>query len=233
MKRVHLTINGTARQIVADPDLTLLDLLRDTLRLTGTKQSCDKKGQCGACTVLVDGKARRSCTIKVARIDGANVITVEGLGTPANPHLIQEAFVLAGAVQCGFCIPGMIMATKALLDANPDPSVDEIKKALAHNLCRCTGYVKIIEAVQLAGRFVRGETTPAAVRPDPDGPMIGVSHPRPSALAKACGVAAFSGRHPPARGAGTGGGPQPPPPRPHPRHRHGRRRGDAGSRRRA
>ena len=142
--------------------------------------------------VIVDGKATRSCLSKVAKLDGADVITVEGLGTPANPHLIQEAFVLSGAIQCGFCTPGMIMAAKALLDGNPDPSTEEIKHALRRNLCRCTGYAKIIEAVKLAGRFLRGETTPDEVRPDPNGPKIGVSHPRPSAMIKACGVAQFT-----------------------------------------
>ena len=190
--KVRLTINGISRQLVTDPNLVLLDLLRDELRLTGTKQSCDRKGQCGACTVIIDGKAVRSCVTKVGRLDGADIITVEGLGTPANPHLIQEAFVLSGAVQCGFCIPGMIMATKALLDVSPDPSTEEIKHALRHNLCRCTGYVKIIEAVKLAGAFLRGESTPAALYPDPDGPKLGVSHPRPSAMTKACGVAEFT-----------------------------------------
>jgi aldehyde oxidoreductase len=192
MNKVQLTVNGIPHQVVTDSELTLLDYLRDQLHLTGAKQSCDKKGQCGACTVIQDGKAVRSCLVKVAKLDGADIITVEGLGTPANPHLIQEAFVLSGAVQCGFCIPGMIMAAKALLDANPDPSTEEIKHALRRNLCRCTGYVKIIDAVKLAGRFLRGEITPEELRPDPDGPKIGVSHPRPSALAKACGVAQFT-----------------------------------------
>ena len=121
------------------------------------------------------------------------MITVEGLGTPENPHLIQEAYALSGAIQCGFCTPGMIMATKALLDTNPNPDVEEIKKALRHNLCRCTGYKKIIEAVQLAGRFIRGEITPDDVRPKPTDGFIGVSHPRPSALPKACGTAHFTG----------------------------------------
>lgn len=192
MDKVRLRVNGVEHQVIADAELTLLDLLRVQLHLTGAKQSCDKKGQCGACTVIVDGKAVRSCLSKVAKLDGAEVITVEGLGTPANPHLIQEAFVLSGAIQCGFCTPGMIMAAKVLLDQNLDPSTEQIKQALRHNLCRCTGYAKIIEAVKLAGRFLRGETTPDEVRPDPNGPKIGVSHPRPSAMIKACGTAQFT-----------------------------------------
>ncbi|MGI6553543.1 MAG: molybdopterin cofactor-binding domain-containing protein [Bacillota bacterium] len=193
MQKVHLKINGLTRQVVASPELTLLDFLREHLHLTGAKQACDKAGQCGACTVIVNGKAMRSCLLKVAKLDGAEIITIEGLGTPENPHLIQEAFVLAGAIQCGFCTPGMIMAAKALLDENPNPSTEEIKKALRHNLCRCTGYVKIIDAVKLAGRFLRGEITPSEVRPDPNGPKLGVSHPRPSGLAMACGTAQYTG----------------------------------------
>jgi aldehyde oxidoreductase len=192
MNKVVMKINGRLQQFIVEPDRVLLDLLREDLRLTGAKQSCDRKGQCGACTVIVNGKAVRSCLQKVSKLDGAEVITVEGLGTPDNPHLIQEAFVLSGAIQCGFCTPGMIMAAKALLDKNPDPGTDEIKKALEHNLCRCTGYAKIVDAVKLAGRFLRGETAPDAIRPDPDGPKIGVSHPRPSAMMKACGAAQFS-----------------------------------------
>jgi len=192
MKKVVMKINGKSHQFIVKPDRVLLDLLREDMLLTGAKQSCDRKGQCGACTVIVNGKAVRSCLQKVANLNGAEVITIEGLGTPDNPHLIQEAYVLSGAVQCGFCTPGMIMSTKALLDRNPNPTVEEIKKALEHNLCRCTGYNKIIDAVTLAGRFIRGENTPDKVRPDPNGSKIGVSHPRPSAMIKACGVAAFS-----------------------------------------
>ncbi|MCX5815177.1 MAG: molybdopterin-dependent oxidoreductase [Proteobacteria bacterium] len=192
MNKVKLKVNGAWYQFIVEPDRILLDLLREDLRLTGAKQSCDRKGQCGACTVIVNGKAVRSCLQKVAKLDGADVITVEGLGTPDNPHFIQEAFVLSGAVQCGFCTPGLIMASKALLDRNPNPNDQEIKKALEHNLCRCTGYLKIIDAVKLAGLFIRGEMTPDAVRPDPNGPKIGVSHPRPSAMLKACGRAEFS-----------------------------------------
>jgi aldehyde oxidoreductase len=194
MKNITLTVNGVKRKVEAGPDLALIDLLREQLELTGTKQSCDRKGQCGACTVIVDGKAVRSCLKKVADLDGADVITVEGLGTPENPHLIQEAFVLSGAIQCGYCTPGMIMAAKALLDQNPNPDNSAIKKALARNLCRCTGYVKIIDAVNLAGKFLRGETTPAKVRGALNKKkMIGENHPRPSAMIKACGVAKFGG----------------------------------------
>jgi len=192
MKKVTFKLNGCSRQFIIDRDVVLLDLLRKELRLTGAKQSCDRKGQCGACTVIVNRKAVRSCLTKVVNLDGAEVITIEGLGTPQNPHLIQEAFVLSGAIQCGFCTPGMIMAAKALLDENVNPPVEDIKKALRRNLCRCTGYKKIIEAVQLAGQFLRGETTPDRVRPDPSQGLIGVSHPRPSAMVKACGVAEFA-----------------------------------------
>ena len=173
--------------------MVLIDLLRQDLHLTGTKQSCDRKGQCGACTVIVNGKAVRSCLKKVADLEGADVISVEGLGTPANPHFIQEAFVLSGAIQCGFCTPGMIMATKALLDQNPHPSIMEIKKALARNLCRCTGYKKIIDAVQLATRFQNKESSPAKMRAAlARKKILGVSHPRPLSMLKACGVAKFS-----------------------------------------
>jgi aldehyde oxidoreductase len=194
VKTVTLTVNGVKQKVDASPDLVLLDLLREQLGLTGTKQSCDRKGQCGACTVIVDGKATRSCLKKVVDLDGADVISVEGLGTPENPHLVQEAYVLTGAIQCGYCTPGMIMATKALLDQNPNPDSAAIKKALARNLCRCTGYVKIIDAVKLAGKFLRGETTPAKVRAAFDKKkMIGESHPRPSSMIKACGVAKFAG----------------------------------------
>ncbi len=192
MKRVNITINGLTRQVVTDDTKVLLDLLRKDLQLTGAKQSCDRKGQCGACMVIINGKTAFSCLTKVKDLDGAKVITVEGLGTPENPHLIQQAFVLSGAIQCGFCTPGMIMATKALLDVNPDPSPEEIKKALRRNLCRCTGYVKIIEAVQLAAKFLRGEATPESMTPGPDAPALGVSHPRRSSMDKACGTAHFT-----------------------------------------
>ncbi|MBN1380739.1 MAG: molybdopterin-dependent oxidoreductase [Deltaproteobacteria bacterium] len=193
MKEVNLTINGVKKQFTVEPDYVLLDLLREDLGLTGAKQSCDRKGQCGACMVIVDGKAVHSCLKKVVDLEGASVITVEGLGTPHNPHLIQEAYVLSGAVQCGYCTPGMIMATKVLLDKNPDPDDAAIKRALARNLCRCTGYTKIIDAVKLAARFLRNETTPDEYRQNIEAGAMGVSHPRPSSILKACGVAQFTG----------------------------------------
>ncbi|MDR1726462.1 MAG: molybdopterin-dependent oxidoreductase [Acidobacteriota bacterium] len=192
MQKVSLTINGVLTHVLASPDMVLLDLLRKDMHLTGTKQSCDRKGQCGACTVVINGKAKLSCITKVASLQNAEVVTIEGLGTPINPHLIQEAFVLAGAVQCGYCIPGMIMATKGLLEANPNPDDEAIKKALARNLCRCTGYTKIIEAVKLAGRFIRKETTPDEIRAKLDAKkLVGVSHERPTSMIKACGLAKF------------------------------------------
>jgi aldehyde oxidoreductase len=192
VKKVALTVNGRPIDVVADDKQTvLLDLVREDLGLTGTKQSCDRKGQCGTCMVLVDGKAVLSCITKVATLEGADVTTIEGLGTPDRPNLVQQAFVLSGAVQCGFCIPGMIVTATELLEANPSPTRAEIRRALRRNLCRCTGYKKIVDAIQLAGRFIRGEIVPADLLPAPDAPALGVSHPRPSALAKACGTARF------------------------------------------
>ena len=152
MKKVTLTINGVKRQVEAAPDKVLLDLLREDLHLTGTKQSCDRKGQCGACTVIVNGKATRSCLKKVTDLEGADVISVEGLGTPENPHLIQEAFVLSGAIQCGYCTPGMILRTVALLEKHPHPSEAQIIEALDGNLCRCCGYPRISAAARRAAQ---------------------------------------------------------------------------------
>ncbi len=193
MKRVHLTVNGAQHEFLVKEDTMLIDILREELRLIGTKQSCDRKGQCGACTVIVNGKAVRSCLLKVADLDGASIITIEGLGTPDKPHPIQEAFVLSDAIQCGFCTPGIIMATKALLDQNPNPDLEDIKKSLAGNMCRCTGYKKIIEAVKLSSRFIRGEITPAEIRRGLSKKAVGTFHPRPTSMLKACGLADFSG----------------------------------------
>ena len=127
----------------------LVDTLRNRLGLTGTKKACGT-GDCGACTVLINGEAVRSCILLTATAEGKQVITIEGLGDPDHPHAIQKAFSDAGAVQCGYCIPGMVMTSKGLLDKKPNPTLEEIKEALSGNLCRCTGYRKIYEAVQLA-----------------------------------------------------------------------------------
>jgi len=153
--KIAFTLNGAAVETDAHPGARLVDVLR-MLGLMGTKYGCGT-GECGACVVLVDGKPMNSCLILAPHIEGHEVITIEGIGTPLNPHPIQEEFVKAGAVQCGFCTPGMILAAYALLMNTPDPTQEEIVSALDGNLCRCTGYVKIVEAVHAAARRLRGD----------------------------------------------------------------------------
>ncbi len=147
MPTIRIEVNGVSRKAFVEPTLTLVNFLRDHLGLTGTKKSCDS-GNCGACTVILDGKAVNSCLILAAETDGHSVTTIEGLQKNETLHPLQEAFVKYGAIQCGFCSPGMILTAKALLDQNPSPSEDQIREALAGNLCRCTGYSKIIEAIK-------------------------------------------------------------------------------------
>ena len=151
---IQITVNGQPNEIEVDPWRTLLEILRDQLNLTGTKQSC-AEGHCGACTVLVDGEAVNACLMLALEANGCDILTIEGLAEGGKLTPIQEAFVNYGAVQCGFCTPGMIMATKVFLEDNQDPSDEEIKKALAGHLCRCTGYVQIIEAVRAAAEKER------------------------------------------------------------------------------
>ncbi|OGA09263.1 MAG: hypothetical protein A2W68_13520 [Betaproteobacteria bacterium RIFCSPLOWO2_02_64_14] len=160
MARIPLTlkVNGEAHQLLVQPQQTLMGVLRDDLGLTGTKQGCDD-GTCGTCVVTVNGAMARACRVPIDRVQGKDVLTIEGLGTPERLHPLQEAFIKAGAVQCGFCTPGAIMAAKALLDRNPAPTRAQIVKALGSNLCRCTGYVSILEAVARVAEPGRGVRT--------------------------------------------------------------------------
>ena len=155
-KQIKLTINGNPYELSVKPKTLLIDLLNSGLGLTGAKRGCDCSS-CGACTVILNGKAAKSCSILAVQADGKEVITIEGLSDGAKLHPIQQAFVDNFAVQCGYCTPGMIMSAKALLDANPDPSDDEIKRAIAGNLCRCTGYTKIFESIRVAAKNMGGK----------------------------------------------------------------------------
>ena len=148
---ITITVNGASELLTVPASMTLLQLLREQLALTGTKNGCSA-GECGACTVLLNGEAVNACMVLAAEADGAEVVTVEGLGgRPGDPgalHPLQESFVAAGAVQCGFCTPGMLMSAYALLQRNPDPTEGDIRTALVGNLCRCTGYTRIVRAIQ-------------------------------------------------------------------------------------
>tara|TARA_B100000809_G_C15041702_1_gene495777 strand:- start:551 stop:1030 length:480 start_codon:yes stop_codon:yes gene_type:complete len=150
---VKLKVNGEIRSADVPPETTLLKLLREHLNLTGAKLGCDV-GDCGTCTVIVDGKSVNSCLMLAGRASGREVTTIEGLASSEQLHPLQETFEELGALQCGFCGPGMIISAKALLDKNPEPTVFEVRDALSGNLCRCTGYTKIIEAVLDAGRIM-------------------------------------------------------------------------------
>ena len=159
---MKLNVNGRLYSIDCDPDSSLLDVIREELRLTGTKRGCDI-GVCGTCTVLIDGETKRACKIKVSEVvigksaisaDSPRILTIEGLSDGINLHPIQKAFIECGAVQCGFCTPGMILTAKALLDKNPKPTRAEIKKSFTPNLCRCTGYQQIFEAVEMAAKLL-------------------------------------------------------------------------------
>jgi aerobic-type carbon monoxide dehydrogenase small subunit (CoxS/CutS family) len=149
--RVHLAINGHRLALEVQPHQTLLEALRDQAGLTGTKECCSE-GECGACTVLLNGRAVTSCLVLAAEAENAEVITIEGLSTGGTLDALQQAFVASGAVQCGFCIPGMIMSAKYLLMTNPSPTIAEIKEGLVGNLCRCGGYSRIVAAVAEAAR---------------------------------------------------------------------------------
>ena len=151
MPSLKMNLNGRDVTVEIEPSALLVDVLRDQLGLTGTKVGCSN-GECGACTVLLDGEAVVSCLLPAMKANGRSVVTVEGLGMEGELHALQQAFIEEGAVQCGYCIPGMLMSAKALLDKHPNPSEEEIKRAISGNLCRCTGYVKIIKAIKAAAR---------------------------------------------------------------------------------
>jgi carbon-monoxide dehydrogenase small subunit len=150
--RITLTVNGEPEQVDVPSNLTLLGLLREKLALTGTKNGCTA-GECGACTVLMNGEPVNSCMVLAVECDGAEIITVEGLAQDGQLDPVQQALIEAGGVQCGFCTPGVLITARALLDRNPHPSEEEIREALVGNLCRCTGYVRIIQGIQEAARM--------------------------------------------------------------------------------
>ena len=154
--QIRLQVNGFEHDLLIKPHWTLADVLRDELGLTGTKEACGK-GECGACTVIMDGEAVLACLVLAVRAQGKTILTIEGLSQEGRLDSLQDAFVKFGAIQCGYCTPGMIMTSKALLCKNSQPRQEEIKKALSGNLCRCTGYVKIIEAVKNASRAEAGK----------------------------------------------------------------------------
>jgi carbon-monoxide dehydrogenase small subunit len=156
MERLDITVNGRMYELQIKASATLLEVIREDLGLTGTKEGCGE-GECGSCTVIVEGKPVNACLMLGIEAQGLHVTTIEGLAVEGRLHPIQQAFVDTGGFQCGFCTPGMILATKALLDANESPTDEEIKKGLEGNFCRCTGYTKIIESVRQAVRFLKEE----------------------------------------------------------------------------
>jgi len=146
-KLIHLTVNQQAYDVAVEPNTTLVDLLRDQLELTGVKKGCEL-GDCGSCTVIMDGKAVNSCLVLALQANGRSIQTIEGVETATELHPLQKSFIEKGAIQCGFCTPGMILSAKSLLERNPHPNENEIREAISGNLCRCTGYQKIIEAIK-------------------------------------------------------------------------------------
>jgi carbon-monoxide dehydrogenase small subunit len=153
-KSVVLRVNGEEQELLIHPHRTLAEVLREDLQLTGTKESCNE-GACGTCTVLLDGEPVRSCLLLAADAEGREITTIEGLAEGGKLHPLQTSFVEHYAIQCGFCTPGMILTAKALLDANPNPTDKEIRRAISGNICRCTGYAKIVEAIKAASEMAR------------------------------------------------------------------------------
>jgi len=154
LMQIEFVLNGKPTKALVKPNTTLLDLLHNELKLTGTKKGCDR-GDCGACTVQLDGRAVNSCLVLAPQVAGKKVTTIEGIGSEDNLHPLQEAFVDLDAVQCGYCIPGLIMCAKALLEENPNPTTDEIRNYVSGNLCRCTGYLHQIDAIKAAANKIK------------------------------------------------------------------------------
>lgn len=154
--KVRINVNGNWMERETRPDRLLVDFLREDLGLTGTKKGCEE-GECGACTIILDGKTVLSCLVPAVKAHGAEILTVEGMAEGNKLHPIQQAFWEEGAVQCGYCTPGMLLSAKALLDENPAPGVEEVKEAISGNLCRCTGYSKIVRAIQVASEKMEKE----------------------------------------------------------------------------
>jgi carbon-monoxide dehydrogenase small subunit len=157
-QRLELKVNGQTYEVLVDPWQSLADVLREELGFTGVKVSCNS-GNCGSCTVLLDGKAVKSCIMLAPLAEGKEILTIEGLATESGLHPLQEAFIEHFAVQCGYCTPGMILMAKALLDENPNATEDEIREGLVGNLCRCTGYVKIVEAIMAAKEKIKASSS--------------------------------------------------------------------------
>jgi carbon-monoxide dehydrogenase small subunit len=153
---IQFTLNGTPQSVAVEPADKIIDVLREHLNLTGTKRGCDD-GTCGACTIVLNGEAKRACLLPAAKLDGADVLTIEGLNRGADIHPIQKALIEAGAVQCGYCIPGIVMELYALYTKNPDAGDDEIKTALSRHFCRCTGYEAIWEGAKLAQKYLKAQ----------------------------------------------------------------------------
>jgi carbon-monoxide dehydrogenase small subunit len=156
MKQINLTVNGKPYQIAVTPSRTLLELIREDLGLTGAKEGCGQ-GECGACTVIMDNKTVNSCLVLAAEADGKTITTIEGLADGDRLHPIQQAFAYNGGLQCGFCTPGMILSAKVLLDENPHPTDDDIRRGIAGNFCRCTGYAKIFTSIKAAAEIMGGK----------------------------------------------------------------------------
>jgi aerobic carbon-monoxide dehydrogenase small subunit len=156
MKQINLTVNGKPYEVTVTPWRTLLEVIREDLGLTGTKEGCGL-GECGACTVIMDRKTVNSCLVLAAEVDGKSITTIEGLAGGDQLHPIQQAFVDNGGFQCGFCTPGMVLSAKVLLDENPSPTDEDIRKGIAGNFCRCTGYAKIFASIKAAARNMGGK----------------------------------------------------------------------------